>query len=112
MALERDCDCVTHTNPHWLHMNDFEWNANLNLLEKAVSLVFSKQGYYIEAFLRRFCELEARRLHEKAHYMTLNGMDRIPPEFHRKDLEEREHSLWQQMLSAIEKAKEEIASHG
>lgn len=110
MTLERDCDCVTHTNPHWLHMNDFDWSANLNLLEKAVSMVASKHVDYIEAFMRRFCELEARRLQEKAHYMTLYGIERIPLEFHRKDLEEREHSLLEQMLSEIEKVKGIAAS--
>lgn len=33
IELTKDCDCITHIGPHWLHMNDFDKRRNAEMLE-------------------------------------------------------------------------------
>lgn len=61
---ERDCDCITHDGPHWLHMNLVVQRLNLALLEQ-VGTVLGLYAYGQE---------EARRLAELEDSMRRAGM--------------------------------------
>jgi hypothetical protein len=63
IELVKDCDCVTHNGPHWLHMNDFDKHRNSEMLER---------GNY-----RGHIECELRRLEELEHNMTSRGIVEI-----------------------------------
>ena len=63
VRAEKDCSCVTHDGPHWLHMDDLD--------KKRVQPFYeSKQGFAIVA-------LELHRLREKARYMEAHHIDEV-----------------------------------
>lgn len=33
MAAKKDCNCVTHNGPHWIHMDDLDKELNKPLLK-------------------------------------------------------------------------------
>lgn len=59
IELKQDCSCITHTGPHWLHMNDLWRERNRSL---------TGLGLYQE---------EIRRLDEKEQYMISLGIEEI-----------------------------------
>jgi hypothetical protein len=64
--FEKDCECITHDGPHWLHLDALDWARNLELL---------KSGG-----VRGFVSEEAQRLGRKADEMERRGLARIPQE--------------------------------
>lgn len=63
---ERDCACITHSGPHWLHLDTVAQRLNLALLEQ----VTTAEG------LHAFGQAEARRLAELEEAMRQAG---LPP---------------------------------
>ena len=63
IELVQDCECITHSGPHWLHINDMWRNRNSELLH---------QGN-----LRAHIEEECRRLAEKEHELVSRGIVEI-----------------------------------
>lgn len=69
VVLEKDCDCVIHDGPHWLHMDDVDKSLNAPLRKRALQgepLAFKA---YAEAELRR---LSAKRFEmERQHIVEI-----------------------------------------
>ena len=63
IELAKDCECITHSGPHWLHTNDLWRSRNSELLH---------QGN-----LRAYIEEEYRRLAEKEHELVSRGIVEI-----------------------------------
>jgi TusA-related sulfurtransferase len=63
IELVKDCECCTHSGPHWLHMNDLWKHRNSELLQQG-----SLQGHIEE---------ELRRLAEKEHELVSRGIVEI-----------------------------------
>ena len=61
----KDCTCLTHEGPHFLHMDTLWKQKNHELLEQAVR--YEESGMYVEALaiLRCYDQEELRRLKEK-----------------------------------------------
>jgi hypothetical protein len=68
VVLEQDCDCVIHTGPHWLHMDDVDKRLNAPLRERAFQGEFLAVYAYAQAEQRRLAsklrEMETRRIEE------------------------------------------------
>ena len=62
VELPKDCGCVIHEGPHWLHMDDVRHDLNRRLLDT------SPMGFAIE---------EQARLGDKLHEMTTRGIKRL-----------------------------------
>lgn len=58
VELEKDCECITHDGPHWLHMDRIDKELNAELLAR---------GDYLS--LIAFAQGESRRLDEKLRNM-------------------------------------------
>ncbi len=63
IELAKDCACVTHDGPHWLHANDAWHAANRKLLDDG-----NGNGFVAE---------EAARLEEKIAMMKHHGLHSI-----------------------------------
>jgi hypothetical protein len=74
----RDCTCITHKGPHWLHMDEFDKAQNSKLLAQAEGLIqpphTSARYMQAQALFRRFCEFEIVRLGQKADAMVSAGV--------------------------------------
>lgn len=66
VPLRKDCECVTHTGPHWLHVSDCARKANAPLLAQGSAL--SLRGFAIEESMRLG---ELRRAFEREGIETL-----------------------------------------
>lgn len=83
VPLDGPCEagCITHTGPHWLHMDEYERATNLKLLGMAERQAKSARTYtealMVEVYLHRFAELEAVRLQSKSHEMKRAGIVRL-----------------------------------
>jgi hypothetical protein len=69
IVLKKDCECVIHDGPHWLHMDDLDKRLNAPLRARAMqgeSLAFHA---YAEAELRRLDE--KRRNMERQHIVEI-----------------------------------------
>lgn len=66
ITLEKDCDCITHEGPHWVHLDRIYKEKN--------QIILSRGGRYsVEAF----CQEECARLDEKERQMKQRGILRI-----------------------------------
>ncbi len=63
IELVKDCDCVTHNGPHWLHTNDLWKERNRKLLEAD-----SYYGHINE---------EIARLNDKEYELVSRGIEEI-----------------------------------
>jgi hypothetical protein len=61
--LAKDCDCVVHEGPHWLHADAVAKRLNAPLLERGQ--------------LAGFAQEEAARLREKLYQMQSRGIVRL-----------------------------------
>ena len=68
MTLEKDCECLTHDGPHWLHMDEVSKALNRPLLESGTFLS-----------LHGFAKEEAARLREKLYQMTSRNIAKLLP---------------------------------
>ena len=62
VALKKDCDCLTHDGPHWLHANLLWKQRNLRILDsdgQLAGLAFARE----EAARLRQLEWEFRQRH-------------------------------------------------
>lgn len=72
----KDCNCIVHDGPHWLHEDRLWHEKNQELLRLAQrSAPLSANLLYTE-----FCRAELRRLGEKERQMKKMGWDEIPAE--------------------------------
>ena len=55
--LEKDCGCITHDGPHWLHMADMEKELNAPLRTSSPYAFASQEKYRLASKLR---EMESR----------------------------------------------------
>ena len=62
----KDCDCLTHSGPHWLYMDAFWKERNRELLMTRTEL--GTRGFIVE---------ENARLQAKANAMLYLGIERI-----------------------------------
>lgn len=64
--LPKDCGCITHDGPHWLHMDLMDRERNARLLWPP-----SESSYLA------YAQAEARRLSALAEEMERAGLDRL-----------------------------------
>lgn len=64
-----DCGCITHSGPHWLHMDQMWKQANAELKARGTTLA-----------LMGFIQEEQARLAEKLQQMTVNGVAEVLPD--------------------------------
>lgn len=74
-ALPRDCTCVTHDGPHWLHMDRLWAERNQEIRRRFDAARAS--GNYLDAYLAglAYAQEEAHRLAEKSRQMRLHGIE-------------------------------------
>lgn len=70
VQLEKDCDCLTHEGPHWLHMDAIARLFHEETMRHA-------EGPLAEFVLIQVAEQEAERLKRKADKMKELGIVRI-----------------------------------
>ncbi len=75
VELPKDCDCITHEGPHWLHANDLWRGRNRSLMDNArdqaadpVRRMLAMQGLARE---------EMARLAEKGRLFERHGIARL-----------------------------------
>jgi hypothetical protein len=73
VELEKDCTCLDeiHTGPHWLHMDDFDFRRNADLVKQADAIDARDRIAFMrkEALLNRAFQFEVARLAEKERGM-------------------------------------------
>ena len=69
VELEKDCGCVIHEGPHWLHMDEVDKQLNARLRERAF------KGEFLA--VHAFALAEARRLGEKLREMESRNIEEI-----------------------------------
>lgn len=69
VSLEKDCNCVIHEGPHWLHMDDVDKRLNQSLRNRAVT------GEPLA--VRAYAQSELKRLGEKRREMERRGIEEI-----------------------------------
>lgn len=70
VELEKDCDCVTHEGPHWLHMDDVDKSLNVPLRARALA------GESLLA-IRAYAQVEQQRLAMKLREMESRNIAEI-----------------------------------
>lgn len=70
VPLEKDCGCVIHDGPHWLHMDDVDERLNRPLRERAMR---GESMVVIQAY----AQAELRRLREKGREMARRNIVEI-----------------------------------
>lgn len=86
--LPRDCDCMTHDEPHWLYMDKLQAQMNLDILRRGGQLC-----------LRAYALEEAARLREKQFNLRRAGVKDddtflLPEGYRERDYE----ALWRELL--------------
>ncbi len=66
IPLEKECDCIIHEEPHWIHMDSLKHKLNQKYLEKPTQL--NMQALSI---------LESARLKEKEFHFNRLGIAQI-----------------------------------
>jgi len=66
IPLEKDCDCIIHEGPHWIHMDRLKYQLNQKYREKPTKL--NMQALAI---------LESARLSEKEFHFNRLGITKI-----------------------------------
>lgn len=72
IELEKDCNCVTHEGPHWLHADELWRQKNRKLLEIANDASIELMRRY--SALSGHATEEEARLDEKARMMKRHGI--------------------------------------
>lgn len=70
VELEKDCGCLTHDGPHWLHMNDLDRKLIARDHEASA-------GGLSESVFQHFIKAETERLAERASHMRSRSIVRI-----------------------------------
>ncbi|MGE5584433.1 MAG: hypothetical protein ACM309_02685 [Bacillota bacterium] len=76
--LAKECDCVTHDGPHWLHMDRLWHKKNRQLLQEANRLAEHGERMGAVLLMEAFCTQELARLQEKECQMRLRGLTGMP----------------------------------
>lgn len=76
MPLVKECGCIIHDGPHWLHMNAILRKINADWLENAV-----QRGGWTYQLLAGYAIRESDRLRELRWSMERNHVEEIPPEY-------------------------------
>lgn len=79
IQLERDCECITHRNPHWVHSDNFHREQNRKAIEPIlpgnlpdqISATFRDWAY---ALMDWHAKAELIRLREKRQNMERLGI--------------------------------------
>lgn len=81
IELVQDCQCLTHTGPHWLHMDEFTQAKNREMLARATSVSEQKlnatRAIQVHALLDHLARVEIVRLDGKFREITRRGIKRI-----------------------------------
>ena len=85
----KDCTCICHDGPHWLHEDIVRRTLNLKILE----------GRTDHLALVAFAQEEKARIMDKLNWMKRYGIERIPAEWTRPDLDRKERELLARYLS-------------
>jgi hypothetical protein len=70
VELEKDCHCIIHDGPHWLHMDDVDKSLAAPLRERAL------RGESMMA-IRAYAQTEQRRLAAKLREMETRNIAEI-----------------------------------
>lgn len=74
VELPKECDCVTHDDPHWLHMDSFVRNQNASFYDR---IKLSNDPMWVEAALNSLSIGEDNRLKEKLFNMNRLNIERL-----------------------------------
>jgi hypothetical protein len=101
-AFTKDCGCITHEGPHWVHMDEQWRERNRTILRRMEEA--RAAGNHLGAWLagQGFAGAEARRLEEKGAMMRRLGIGRIPAEV--VDLVRSSHAAY------VERRRRELAT--
>lgn len=90
VILEKDCGCVTHQGPHWIHSDDTYRSMNRDILERACGnaddimarfdageTITWSEGVGAELAFHGFAQEEVARLQSKEREMKNRGIVRI-----------------------------------
>jgi hypothetical protein len=76
--VTKDCQCITHDGPHWLHMDSYTRASNRELLDYAKKLAeeakTAMDAHFVHVLLNRFVELEIVRLQAKERELQRLGI--------------------------------------
>jgi len=67
IELEQDCGCITHTGPHWIHMDAIDKWLNNALIKESLNPLH----------IQEIARLELARLEAKRRNMIKHGIVRI-----------------------------------
>jgi hypothetical protein len=73
IELPKECDCVTHDDPHWLHMDKITRDQNASFLDR---IKLSNDPMW-EAALNNLSASEDARLKEKMFNMNRLKIERL-----------------------------------
>lgn len=71
VELVKDCGCLHHEGPHWLHMNKVE--EALNLADAGPDVI-ARSGRMAPLLAHHFAQLEVKRLEDLGARMRENGI--------------------------------------
>lgn len=74
IKLEHDCECITHRNPHWVHMDNLRRQANQSLFDRLKRAIESANHQDAVLASQAFAQEELRRLREKRWHMEKLGI--------------------------------------
>lgn len=74
VELPKECNCVTHDDPHWLHMDSFVRNQNASFYDR---IKLSNDPMWVEAALNSLSIGEDNRLKEKLFNMNRLNIERL-----------------------------------
>ena len=66
IPLEKECDCIIHDDPHWIHMDRLKRHLNKKYLENPT-----------DSNMRALSILESARLSEKEFHFNRLGITQI-----------------------------------
>lgn len=81
IELTQDCACLSHTGPHWLHMDELTREKNREALDRTSKMsaqdIDAVQAIQCRALFDHFAKVEIIRLDTKLREMTSRGIKRI-----------------------------------
>lgn len=77
--MSKDCECITHEGPHWLHLDGLDRRRNLEHLRRAVEALEAGDARAADHAAYAFARAEIVRLREKGWQMERAGVERHPP---------------------------------
>jgi hypothetical protein len=88
VQLERDCTCITHRNPHWVHMDNLSRLLNQPLFNRLKNDIETNNHHDVVMVQRAISIEEVVRLKEKRLNMERLGIVEL---FHEPDDETPVH---------------------